>query len=134
MAPSVFKHSTLTQGIRAPDPSDGRDTAHGGGMSGTRRLGRRCVCASERIQHCSSTATRLLSAAGLGGVNLTGRGRQVCQAIHEPGCVGGRTFRARSKHLSPKLEQVDLKLGEIIYQADQRIDRTRWRSASPAGC
>jgi CRP-like cAMP-binding protein len=26
------------------------------------------------------------------------------------------------KHLSPKLEQVDLKLGEIIYQADQRID------------
>jgi len=26
------------------------------------------------------------------------------------------------KHLDPKLEQVDLKLGEIIYQADQRID------------
>lgn len=26
------------------------------------------------------------------------------------------------KHLSPMLEQVDLKLGEIIYQADQRID------------
>jgi CRP-like cAMP-binding protein len=26
------------------------------------------------------------------------------------------------KHLSPKLQQVDLKLGEIIYQADQRID------------
>ena len=26
------------------------------------------------------------------------------------------------KHLSPKLEPVDLKLGEIIYQADQRIE------------
>lgn len=26
------------------------------------------------------------------------------------------------KHLSPKLEQVDLKFGEIIYQADQRIE------------
>ena len=26
------------------------------------------------------------------------------------------------KHLSPKLQQVDLKLGEIIYQANQRID------------
>ncbi|MDB5923964.1 MAG: Crp/Fnr family transcriptional regulator, partial [Betaproteobacteria bacterium] len=26
------------------------------------------------------------------------------------------------KHVSPKLQQVDLKLGEIIYQADQRID------------
>jgi CRP-like cAMP-binding protein len=26
------------------------------------------------------------------------------------------------KHLSPKLEQVDLKLGEIVYQADQRIE------------
>jgi CRP-like cAMP-binding protein len=26
------------------------------------------------------------------------------------------------KHLRPMLEQVDLKLGEIIYQADQRID------------
>jgi CRP-like cAMP-binding protein len=26
------------------------------------------------------------------------------------------------KHLSPKLEQVDLKIGEIIYKADQRID------------
>ena len=26
------------------------------------------------------------------------------------------------KHLSPKLERVDLKRGEIIYQADQRID------------
>lgn len=26
------------------------------------------------------------------------------------------------KHLSPMLEQVDLKLGEIIYRADQRID------------
>jgi len=26
------------------------------------------------------------------------------------------------KHLHPKLERVDLKLGEIIYQADQRID------------
>src|ERR1700686_809956 len=26
------------------------------------------------------------------------------------------------KHLSPKLEQVDLQRGEIIYQADQRID------------
>jgi CRP-like cAMP-binding protein len=26
------------------------------------------------------------------------------------------------KHLNPKLERVDLKLGEIIYQADQRID------------
>jgi CRP-like cAMP-binding protein len=26
------------------------------------------------------------------------------------------------KHLSPKLEKVDLKLGEIIYQADERIE------------
>lgn len=25
------------------------------------------------------------------------------------------------RHLSPKLEQVDLKFGEIIYTADQRI-------------
>lgn len=29
---------------------------------------------------------------------------------------------SEDKHLSPMLEHVDLKLGEIIYQADQRID------------
>ena len=31
-------------------------------------------------------------------------------------------LNAQYKHLNPKLEQVDLKRGEIIYQADQRID------------
>lgn len=31
-------------------------------------------------------------------------------------------FSSEYKHLSPKLERVNLKCGEIIYQADQRIN------------
>jgi CRP-like cAMP-binding protein len=44
------------------------------------------------------------------------------KALHAKNDILHALLTSEYKHLSPKLEQVNLKRGEIIYQANQRID------------
>jgi CRP-like cAMP-binding protein len=52
----------------------------------------------------------------------TKKRRRSGKASHVKNDILHALLNSEYKHLSPKLEQVDLKRGEIIYQADQRID------------